>query len=264
MNEFPKSLPRTPVLGVPVTRAELGEVTAWVLESARRRLPAKVAVAPVHNLVVAHQDPEHREALRGCQIVTADGQPVRWTVNLFRDAETPPLRERVYGPDLTRVLCESAAREGMAVYFFGSTPAVMEKLLARLRAMIPKLSASGHCPGLVNFSGAPAEVYDPAEDLEKIRSSGAQILFVGLGCPKQERWMHLYAQRVGIPCLGVGAAFDFHAGTLAQAPVWMQKIGLEWFFRLVMEPRRLWRRYLIGNSLFIALVAREILRRRKE
>ena len=263
MSEFPKALSQTTVLEVPVTRAELGEVAAWVMEFARRRLPAQVAAAPVHNLVVAHLDPEHRAALRGCQIVTADGQPVRWAVNLFREPGTPPLRERVYGPDLTLELCRRAAQEGMGVYFFGSTPAVMEKLLARLRAMIPKLLASGHCPGAVDFSGTGANAYDPVSDLEKIKDSGAQILFVGLGCPKQERWIHLYAQLTAMPCLGVGAAFDFHAGTLAQAPPWMQKRGLEWLFRLAKEPGRLWKRYLIGNSLFLWLLVKQALRRRR-
>ena len=273
MNGTLPLFPRVPVLGVPVTRAGLPEVADWVMECARRRLPVKVAVAPVHSLVVAHQDPEHWEALAACQIVTADGQPVRWALNLLREEGTPPLGERVYGPDLTFELCRLAARERMGVYFFGSVPAVMQKLLAGLKERIPDLKAFGHCPGRVSLPTARPSalggeshgegiIYDPQADIEKIKSSGAQILFVGLGCPKQERWIHLYAEQAGLPCLGVGAAFDFHAGTLAQAPPWMQKRGLEWLFRLAKEPGRLWKRYLIGNSLFLGLLALDFWRRK--
>ena len=273
MVEFPSRLPTTAVLDVPVTRAGLGQVAEWVMECARRGLPARVAVAPVHNLVVARQDPEHLEALRSCQVVTADGQPVRWAMNLLREKGEPPLARRVYGPDLTLELCRAAAREGMPVYFFGSAPAVLEKLLARLGGGIPGLRVFGHAPGKIalptahpsSLGGERAggrEVYDPEDDLEKIRSSGAKILFVGLGCPKQERWIHLYAQRAGMPCLGVGAAFDFHAGTLAQAPAWMQARGLEWLFRLGREPARLWKRYLVGNSLFLGLLVLDFYKRK--
>src|SRR5262249_17413495 len=187
--------------------------------------------------------------------VTPDGQPVRWAMNALHGAG---LQERVYGPTLMRRLCESAEAEGISVYFYGGRPEVLARLVQRLGSAFPRLSIAGS-------SSPPFRPLTPEEDvadIERIISSQAQLVFVGLGCPRQERWAYDHRAQLGRPVVCVGAAFDFHAGALRQAPGWMQSRGLEWFFRLVMEPRRLWRRYAKHIPIFVVLVSRQYLMQR--
>jgi N-acetylglucosaminyldiphosphoundecaprenol N-acetyl-beta-D-mannosaminyltransferase len=204
---------------------------------------------------MAATDPEFRVILNSFGLVTPDGQPVRWALNLLHAAG---LKERVYGPTLMRRLCEAAAQAGVSVYFYGSRPQVLDRLVGRLSESVPGLRIAG-------YAAPPFRALTAAEDAEqtdRILTSKAQLVFVGLGCPRQERWAFEHRPLLNRPLVCVGAAFDFHAGTLRQAPAWMQARGLEWFFRLLMEPRRLWRRYATHIPIFIVLVSRQYLEQR--
>jgi exopolysaccharide biosynthesis WecB/TagA/CpsF family protein len=177
---------------------------------------------------------------------------VRWALNLLHGAG---LRERVYGPTLMLNVCAAAAEAGLGVYLYGSRPEVVSQLAMRLAHRTPGLRIAGYRPS--RFRASTPE--EDAGDVEHILSSGAQLVFVGLGCPRQERWAFEHRDRLPMPLICVGAAFDFHAGTLKQAPGWMQDRGLEWLFRLSMEPARLWRRYATYNPTFVWLVTRQYL-----
>jgi len=200
--------------------------------------------------------PDFRRVLLEADLVTPDGMPVVWSLRLTGDRRAT----RVYGPDLTLLILEAAAREGLPVGFYGASPATLGKLAARLTRRFPALHISClHAP--------PFRPLTPEEDeraVMEIENSRTRILFVGLGAPKQERWMAAHRGRIPAVMIGVGAAFDFHAGTKPQAPRWMQRAGLEWLFRLSAEPRRLAPRYLRQNPRFLVLFARELLRLRRQ
>ena len=226
-------------------------VMAWAEGEDRRRY---VCVTTVHTVMEAHDDVFLKRIVNDADLVTPDGMPLVWGLRLLgaRDAA------RVYGPELTpRVLAE-AARAGIPVGFYGGAPDVLDKLVVVARERFPGLR-------IVYAWSPPFRPISPAEDTanaEDINRSGARILFVGLGCPKQDRWMAAHHSRVNAVMLGVGAAFDFLAGNKAQAPRWMQERGLEWVFRLASEPRRLWWRYLWHNPRFVVLFALQLLRHR--
>jgi N-acetylglucosaminyldiphosphoundecaprenol N-acetyl-beta-D-mannosaminyltransferase len=214
-----------------------------------------VLVANTHMLDLASTDPALAAALDGADLVTPDGVPVVWALR------TLGLRRatRVYGPDLTRAVARAAAAAGVPVGVHGGRPEVLHDLVARLTREAPGLR--------VAYADAPpvrpvAPVDAPAEAREAaaLRASGARIVFVGLGCPKQERWMARQAPRVPAVLIGVGAAFDLLAGHVRQAPPWLRRAGLEWAFRLGMEPRRLAGRYLRHNPRFVARFAAQCLR----
>jgi N-acetylglucosaminyldiphosphoundecaprenol N-acetyl-beta-D-mannosaminyltransferase len=211
-------------------------------------------VANVHMVMEACDDPAFRALVNGAELVTSDGMPLVWSLRALgaRDAT------RVYGPTLLPLVCEEAARCGVPVGFYGGTPPVMAALTERLAARFPGLAiAFAHCPP---WSDAPPEVDDRIA--AAIEESGARVLFVGLGCPKQERWMAAYREHLSCALVGVGAAFDFAAGAKVQAPAWLQRAGLEWLFRLASEPRRLWRRYARHNPRFALRIALQIARER--
>lgn len=242
------------ILGMRVDAGDYGSLCEAILELARAGQGAAVCVATVHMVMEAWDDPAYRRIVNGAELVTSDGVPLVWGLRALGASHA----SRVYGPELMPRLCEHAAREGIPVGFHGGTPDVQEALVAGLVR---------RCPGLdVRFSHAPPFAPLPAQPdpdlVETIRASGTRLLFVGLGCPKQERFMALY--RSALPCVqvGVGAAFDFLAGRKAQAPRLLQEAGLEWLFRLACEPRRLARRYLRHNPRFVALFARQLWRER--
>jgi len=246
---MPKALAQSTILGVPVTRTDYSHLVDWVIDCAKQKLSVQGTAAAVHNLVLAQQDPDHMKALSTFDFVTPDGQPVRWALNVLHGAR---LRQRVYGPELVLRICEAAEKNTLGVFFYGSNDRILNSLRINLSVNYPKLKIHTLSPGRLDlpFPDQPTDMM--SQDLNKIRDSGAQILFVGLGCPKQEKWIWKYGSKIPMPSIGVGAAFDFHAGTLRQAPPWMQQRGLEWLYRLAKEPRRLWRRYLWGNTQFIA------------
>jgi N-acetylglucosaminyldiphosphoundecaprenol N-acetyl-beta-D-mannosaminyltransferase len=225
------------------------EAAEAILSLARCGRGAYVCVATVHMVMEAFDDPRFRKAVNSADLVTSDGMPLVWTL---RHRGLPDAR-RVYGPTLTPLVCERASEAGIPVGFYGGSPEVLGLVRERLQTRHPKLE--------VAFAQSPP--FRPLSDAEDaavttaLVDSGAQILFVGLGCPKQERFMA--AHRDGFPGVqvGVGAAFDFIAGVKRQAPLWIQNSGLEWAFRLATEPRRLWRRYLENNPRFVYQLLRE-------
>jgi exopolysaccharide biosynthesis WecB/TagA/CpsF family protein len=201
--------------------------------------------------MTAVRDPEYAARLAALELVVADGQPVRWGLNALAGTG---LRERVYGPALTLDLCARAAGAAVPLYLFGGTERILERLRKSLLDRFPGLAIAGSRPSRFRT----LTDVERQQDLERIRESGARLVFVGLGCPRQEIWVYENRRELGMPCLGVGAAFEFLAGTQRQAPRWMQQGGLEWLFRLVREPRRLWRRYLLLNPAFVLALAREL------
>lgn len=239
---------RTLILGIRMSRVEYESVAQFVLTKARHRQPGTVSALAVHGVMTGVSDAEHRARLNSFDVLAPDGQPVRWAMNLMRPKDR--LRDRVYGPDLTKILCEAASSQGVGVYFYGSTPHVIESLAQQLSEWYETLKIVGMRPS--RFRDPTPE--EDADDVADINSSGAGIVFVGLGCPRQEKWAWEHRDRIQSVLVCVGAAFDFHAGTVPQAPKWMQRIGMEWFFRLVREPRRLWRRYMILNPLYVILL----------
>ncbi len=231
-------------VGVSVLNPEqaLGQIMTW----ARERRAAIVDFMGVHGLTLAQRDPDFKAALNRFDMVACDGQPVRWALNRWHAAG---IGERVYGPALTLAACQAAADEGVPVYFYGSRDEVIARLTARLSEQFPKLRIVGaEAPPFRPLSAA-----ENAATVERINRSGAGLVFVGLGCPKQELFAAERRHVIHAVQLCVGAAFDIHAGLAPMAPAWMQNAGLEWLYRLLREPRRLWRRYLVGNTQFLGM-----------
>jgi N-acetylglucosaminyldiphosphoundecaprenol N-acetyl-beta-D-mannosaminyltransferase len=235
------------ILGVLIDDASLETATAIVMEAARRGGSFAVSALAVHGVMEGVLDPAQRYRLNHLELIVADGQPVRWAMNHLHSAG---LRQRVYGPNLTLSVIARAEQEELPVYFYGSTKDVLTLLCGNLQQKFPNLRIAGASPSA--FGRISPEAADRVRD--QIRQSGAQIVFVGLGCPRQEVWAYEFRDRLNIPILAVGAAFPFLAGTLRQAPQWMQDRGLEWLFRLCAEPRRLWRRYLLLSPAYLFLV----------
>jgi N-acetylglucosaminyldiphosphoundecaprenol N-acetyl-beta-D-mannosaminyltransferase len=240
---------RVDVLGVGVSAIDMDtavtEVTRWVDEGERRY----VCVTGVHGVMESQRDPELLRIHNASGLTTPDGMPMVWAGHRAGAS----WMTRVYGPDLMLAVLARAAERGWGSYLYGGNDGVPELLAERLTARIPGLR-------IVGAYSPPFRPLTPDEDetiIEKINGSGAELVWVGLSTPKQERWMAAHRARLSAPALfGVGAAFDFHAGLVPQAPPWMQRHGLEWFFRLTKEPHRLWRRYLRNNPAFIAGIAR--------
>ena len=235
---------RRSVLGTPISVTDYDGAADCILSAARANRPYLVTALAVHGVVETRSKAELRRAIEDFDIVTPDGQPVRLALNWFHRAG---LEDRVYGPTLTLRLCERAAAEGVPVYFYGSTPAVVEALASAMAAQHPALRVVGAEPSLFR----PLSPAESRELGERIRASGAGIVFIGLGCPRQELFAWQHREIIGRPLVCVGAAFDFHAGTKRQAPAWMQDHALEWLFRLSQEPRRLFRRYAVTNTIFV-------------
>lgn len=245
----PAPIPRVDVLGVGVSAIDMGmalaEVERWIEHGEHHY----VCVTGVHGVMESQRDPVLRAIHNTSGLTTPDGMPMVWS---SRWAGARHVR-RVYGPDLMLAACERAEEQGWRQYLYGGGDGVADLLRDRLVARFPGLRVVGtHTP--------PFRPLTPEEDarvVEEINASGADIVWVGLSTPKQERWMAEHVGRLHAAALvGVGAAFDIHAGTLPQAPPWMQRAGLEWAYRLAREPRRLWRRYLYNNPQFVLALTR--------
>lgn len=247
---MPQALrPRRPVLGVPVDALPRKTARARLLAWGQARESRYAAFCNVHSVVTAQSDARHRLALAGADMALPDGAPVAWTVR----AKGRPHQERVDGPGTMWKLCGEAEAAGVKIGLYGSTPATLEALASRLQQRYPKLD-------IAYLWSPPFRALTQAEDdavCEAIRRAGVGLLFVGLGCPKQELWMAEHRGRIPAVMLGVGAAFDFHAGMAPRAPRWMRQAGLEWLHRLAGNPRRLAGRYLVTNTMFIAKSAGE-------
>lgn len=233
------------VLGVLVNVIDYDAAAEQVITAAHERRPLALTALAVHGVMTGVQDRAHGARLNSFDVVTPDGQPVRWALNLLHGAQ---LAERVYGPNLTLLVLRRAAAEGLPVYLYGSTTETLDRLVPKLQELFPDLKIAGTETSKFR-AAAPGE---PAEIAARIRDSGARVVLVGLGCPRQEIFTYAMRPLLDIPLLAVGAAFDYHAGSLRQPPAWMQKRGLEWLWRLGLEPRRLWRRYLILNPAYLA------------
>jgi N-acetylglucosaminyldiphosphoundecaprenol N-acetyl-beta-D-mannosaminyltransferase len=240
------------IVGMRVDGTSYDDAAERVVRWARTGEARYVCVASVNNVMHARDDDSYMDIMNGADLVTPDGMPLVWGLRALGVANA----SRVYGPSLTPLVCERAAREGIPVGFYGGTPEVLERLHANLLRDYPDLRIAYSWP-------PPFRALTQEEEqrvVDDMRASGARIVFVGLGTPKQEQWMVRHRDSLDAVLLGVGAAFDFIAGHKKQAPSWMQKRGLEWVFRLVTEPRRLWRRYLYSNPRFLGLFAAQAIR----
>ena len=233
------------VLGVLVNVVDYDAAAAAVLAAARERRPFALTALAVHGVMTGVRDRAHAARLNAFDLVTPDGQPVRWALNALHRAG---LAERVYGPDLTLQVLAGCADEGLPVYLYGSTVDTLDRLVPALTTRLPGLKIAGAEPSKFRPLG-------PGEDrqlAERIAASGARVVLVGLGCPRQEVFAYAMRPLVDAPLLAVGAAFDYHTGQLRKPPAWMQRRGLEWLWRLALEPARLWKRYLLLNPAYVA------------
>ena len=242
---------KRPVLGVLLDAVNYDAAVAKIIAAAQAGLPFGVSALAVHGVMTGALDKTHRSRLNQLELVVPDGQPVRWALNLLHRTH---LRERVYGPALTLRVCQQAAAAQIPIYLYGSKPAVLDALVRQLTQRFPALLIAGMQPSQFRQIDAAAKQHIITE----IRSSGAQLVLLGLGCPRQEVWAYEFRRALSMPVLAVGAAFDYHAGLLRQPPAWLQRHGLEWAFRLCSEPRRLWRRYLLLNPYYVLLVGLQL------
>ena len=238
------------ILGVRVDPTSYAAAAAQVEVWTRKAESRYVCVANVHMIMEAHDAPDFRDIVNAADLVTPDGMPLVWSLRRLGHPE----QERVYGPDLTLHLLDIAAKQKVPVGFYGSSANTLRHLMNFLDEKYPALD--------IRYSYSPpfraSTAREDEEVLRDVNASGCRILFVGLGCPKQERWMSGHRSKIQAVMIGVGAAFDFFAGTKRQAPAWMMKLGLEWLFRLIQEPKRLWQRYLYHNPRFAILILRQV------
>ena len=236
------------VLGVLVDVVDYAAATARIMDAARERRPYAVTALAVHGVMTGVLDPAHNRRLNAFDLVTPDGQPVRFGLNLLHGTA---LADRVYGPTLTLRVVEQAAAEGLPIFLYGSTQPTLDRLVPALEGMFPALKIAGVEASKFRMS-QPGEA---SEIAERIKASGARLVLVGLGCPRQEVFAYAMRPLLDMPLLAVGAAFDYHAGLLRNPPAWMQRYALEWLWRLGLEPRRLWRRYVLLNPAYLVRLA---------
>jgi N-acetylglucosaminyldiphosphoundecaprenol N-acetyl-beta-D-mannosaminyltransferase len=239
------------IFGVGITAITRAEAVETIIAAAQSHRSFGVCALAVHGLITAVQDRDVANAVSSLDLVLPDGQPIRWALRLLHGIQ---LSSRVYGPDVMSDLCARAAAARLPICLFGSTAETCERLARSLKDRYPPIQIAHVQPD--RFREATSE--EDAADVDQINQSGAAIVFVGRGCPRQEKWVATHIGRIKAPMIAVGAAFDFLSGQKAMAPRWMQDRGLEWLFRLTSEPRRLWKRYLITNSLYVAHLARAL------
>jgi N-acetylglucosaminyldiphosphoundecaprenol N-acetyl-beta-D-mannosaminyltransferase len=247
----PAPPPSAAVLGIPLAITDYAQVIEWIDATIAAGSRGSISAAAVHLVMRAQDEPAVMEAVLGLSLVVPDGQPLVWALHALGHQRAT----RVYGPDLMALYCQHAAHTGVPIYLYGgrSEDALVELTLA-LRTRFPGLAVvGGHAPPFRELSAEEDE-----QEALAIERSGAQVVWVGIGQPRQELWVARMRERLDTPVLiAVGAAFDFHAGLLPQAPAWMGSHGLEWSYRLAREPRRLWRRYARYNPRFVIAFARQ-------
>ena len=239
------------MLGIPLALTDYDAVVDWIDAMVASRSRGTITAAAVHLVMRAREDPEVRRAVLAATLVVPDGQPLVWALHALGHPEAT----RVYGPDMMLAHCASAARTGMPIYLYGGrSEAALVELAVNLRTRFPGLQIAGaYSPPFRELTAAEDE-----QVAQRIDRSGAAVVWVGIGQPRQEQWMARMRPRLRAPMLiAVGAAFDFHAGLVRQAPPWMGRNGLEWAYRLAREPRRLWRRYARYNPRFVTAFARQ-------
>ena len=235
------------LLGVGIDAVDYEAAVSRIIHAAELGQPYGVSALAVHGVMTGVMDAEHRHRLNQLELVVPDWQPVRWGLNWLHKTN---LFDRVYGPDLLLKTCAAAESKGLRVGLFGGTAELLESLQKNLLKMFPGLVFATAIPSRFRTL-TPAEKVDL---IQNIRDQNCDLLMVGLGCPRQEVWAYEFKDQLSIPVLAVGAAFNFGAGKLSQAPVWMQRSGLEWLYRLSREPIRLWKRYLLLNPYYLWLL----------
>ena len=240
------------ILGININAVDYEFAVSTITNAAKNQQACSVSALAVHGVMTGFLDSTHARRLNGLDLVVPDGQPVRWAIDWLYDKQLP---DRVYGPNLTLKVAEALAEENLSIYLYGSQKKTLEKFARNLKLLYPRLVVAGMEESKFRRLSVP----ERSQLVRRIEKSGANVVFLGLGCPRQETWAYEYRNLLNIPILAVGAAFDFHAGTLAQAPRWMQNAGLEWLFRFFQEPKRLWQRYLILNPLYIWQVIQQYL-----
>jgi N-acetylglucosaminyldiphosphoundecaprenol N-acetyl-beta-D-mannosaminyltransferase len=239
------------VAGVLVDDVSMADAVDAIDRLIARQAPAYVLTPNADHVVRVQRDPSFAAIYREAALVLADGMPIVWASRLLGT----PLQEKVSGSDLFPHLCARAAEKGYGVYLLGGQPGAAAVAGARLKTRHPALRIAGHCCPPLGFDQDEAA---SAQVVRAVVEARPHILFVALGSPKQERWIHRHLATCQVPvAIGVGASIDFAAGVVRRAPGWMQRAGLEWLWRLLVEPRRLWRRYLIEDPKFIWYVARQ-------
>ena len=241
------------IVGILISAIDYEAAIDFIVLAAREKRSTMVSALAVHGLMTGVLDLEHKYRLNQFDLLVPDGQPVRWALNWLHSTH---LSDRVRGPSLTLKLCERAASEGLPLYLYGSTSEILSNLRQTLEKLFPGIVIAGAEPS--KFRRLDPE--EKAELAERIVRSGAAIALVGLGCPRQETFVYEFRGALPMPVLAVGAAFPFLAGLIPEAPEWMQRSGVEWVFRLVSEPRRLWRRYLYLNPAYLFLLGMQALR----
>jgi len=242
------------ILGTGFSRINMEDTLRVIKKSIANGRKSQVCVTNAYSLVLMQKDKEFKDITNSASLIVTDGKLLVWISRLYGE----PISERVAGPDLVYELCKISAKKGYNLFFLGSNPTTLRKIVENLKKMFPSVKIAGvHSPP---FKRQFSEREDE-KMMALINKVRPDVLFVGLGAPKQERWIWEHKDKLRVPVsIGVGAAFDFVAGTVKRAPKWMQRCGLEWLFRLCQEPRRLWRRYLIGNLIFLWLVLKEFLK----
>lgn len=244
-----KHFPVQKVIGFSIAALSFDAQTALMLQWAKARLSKVVCIANVHMVMEAYQDQQFAEILHSADLVTPDGMPLVWMLRLLGAVG----QERVAGPDVLSALCQLAPREEVSLFFLGSQTAVLEKMRVRLEREFPSLKIAGMEP-------LPFRPMTAAEDeaiIEKLNSSGAGMVLIALGCPKQEKWMAAHRGKVQAVMVGLGGAFPVYAGIHKRPPRFVQLSGLEWLYRLIQEPRRLWKRYFSTMPMFVWLVCKQ-------
>lgn len=250
------SSPSKYILATQVYATSYADATFRIQTWASNKTSCYVVAANVHVIMTAYWQPHYQQVINRAALVTPDGMPLVWALRLLGVSG----QGRVYGPDLMLVLCKKAATAGIPIYLYGGTGAVLAKLQTNLQQRFPKLVISGtHSPPF-----RPLTPEEETADINRIHASGATIVFVSLGCPKQEEWMARQQGKLQAVTVGVGAAFSFHSGEISQSPRWLMNLGLEWLYRFAMEPQRLGRRYLVNNPAFVVLFGLQLLFRRKK
>jgi exopolysaccharide biosynthesis WecB/TagA/CpsF family protein len=247
--------PKFDLFGVEVSATDYDETVNVVLAAAHRRESALVTFLPVHGIVTAAGDPNYLYRVNAFDLAAPDGMPVRWAMNFLHKLKMP---DRVCGPEAMTRICRRAAQDGIGIYLYGSTVDTLDGLKRNLTATHPELRIVG--TDSPPFRELTEE--ERGQAVQRINDSGAGLVFIGLGCPRQDFFAYHNRNQIRAVQLCVGAAFDFHAGMLKRPPKWMQKWGLEWTYRLTQEPRRLWRRYLVTNTTFCWKMARRLIRGR--
>jgi N-acetylglucosaminyldiphosphoundecaprenol N-acetyl-beta-D-mannosaminyltransferase len=241
------------VIGTPIDAIDWITAISRISHWAGSGLSRVVCICNSHSVVTARSDPDFASVLRNADMATPDGAPVAWLLSIAGANH----QERINGPDLMWKYCSYAEDMGEVMYFYGATDETLQKLVKTLKGKFPRLRIGG-------YYSPPFRALTSEEDdaiVNDINDSGAGVVWVSLGCPKQEKWMHAHRGRIRAVMIGVGAAFDYHAGTIRRAPLWMQRNGLEWLHRLASEPRRLWRRYLVTNTLFIWYATAQLIKK---